>query len=405
MPVDEALARLLEAAVPAAEQETVSLHMARNRVLAADVVATVDVPPADNSAMDGYALRVADLTSGMALPVSQRIPAGSLPAPLEPGTVARIFTGAPLPPGADAVVMQEDCRQEGGRVSVAPAEVARLRPGANVRPRGQDLCAGSVVLAAGTRLGATQLGVVAAAGHAQLPVWRRPVVAVLSTGDELQEPGTPPQPGHIYNSNRYLLLAWLEQLGCRTVDIGRVADDRAGTVRALQAAAASADLVLTTGGASVGEEDHLVAALSECGQLDLWKVAIKPGKPLLSGRVGTARGQVPLLGLPGNPASVAVTFLVLALPFLRRLQGDRASPPAGYRLPAAFTLAHPGKRTEYFRARVVDGRVERYPNQSSGVLMSMAWAGGFAVVPAGQTVEAGAPVRYLSLAELLDPPP
>lgn len=402
--VDDALVRLLQAAVPVTGREDVPLVAALGRVLARDILSTVDVPPADNSAMDGYALRLADLQASpmRTLPVSQRIAAGQVPRALQPGTAARIFTGAEIPSGADVVVMQEDCTSDGAHVTVSAEEVARLHAGVNVRPRGQDMGAGSVVLVAGTRIGPAQMGVAAAAGHASLPVHRRVTVAIFSTGDELLEPGTPAEPGRIYNSNRYALLGYLACLGCDVVDLGRVPDQREATCHALREAAARADLVITTGGASVGEEDHLGAALRDIGQVDLWKIAIKPGKPLLFGHITAAQERsVPVLGLPGNPVSVSVTFLVLALPFLRRLQGSSNPLPTAMQLPAGFCIRKAGGRDEYFRVRVTEGRLERYSNQSSGVLTSVAWADGLALVPAGTTIEELQPVSYYPFSALL----
>lgn len=404
--VEDARARLLAAAIAPVQSEIVPLNAARGRVLAADQRALVDVPPADNSAMDGYALRLADLRALPALPVSQRIPAGSVPAPLASGSAARIFTGAAVPPGADIVVMQEDCSEHDGQLQVNADVVATLKVAANIRPRGEDLVAGRVVLATGTRLGPSQLGVLAAAGIAEVPVWRQLRVAFFSTGDELLEPGEEPQPGRIYNSNRYALRGWLELAGCVAIDLGVVADDRAATVAALRAAAARADLVISTGGASAGEEDHLRAALLECGGVDLWKVAIKPGKPLLLGRVNDAHGAdaVPVIGLPGNPVSVAVTFLVLALPLLRAMQGTPGWQAPSFRLPAAFAVRKAGNRSEYLRVRMATGeggeRLERYPEQGSGVMTSMAWADGLARVPPGVAVADGDLLEYLPFSGL-----
>lgn len=404
--VEDARARLLRAAVQPVARETVALLAAQGRILAADQMSPVHVPPADNSAMDGYAFRLADLAAARAdgVPVSQRIPAGTAPLPLQPGTAARIFTGADIPPGADLVVMQEDCVEAGPQVRINTAD--DYRQGENIRPRGQDIAAGSLVLAAGTRLGPAQLGVLAAAGIATVPVWSRLKVAFFSTGDELLEPGVAPQPGRIYNSNRYALHGYLTALGCEPVDLGVIADQRPATEQALLAAAASADLVITTGGASVGEEDHLQAALRAVGQVDLWKVAIKPGKPLLFGHVPGAGGRrVPVLGLPGNPVAVAVTFLVLGLPLLQAMQGLAVRPRPALRIPAAFAVPRAGSRTEYLRVRLVPGAagpvLERHPNQSSGVLTSLAWADGFAVVPAGATVAAGEMLDFLPFPALL----
>jgi molybdopterin molybdotransferase len=404
LPVADAISRLLSNAHRVTATEAVALPAALGRVLAADVLATVDVPPADNSAMDGYAMCLADLLAAPSrtLPVSQRIPAGVVPAALQAGTAARIFTGADVPAGADVVVMQEDCTAGEGTVTVSEEEVARLKPGTNVRPRGQDMRCGTTVLAAGERIGPAQLGVAAAAGVATLTVYRRLRVAIFSTGDELLEPGAAPEPGRIYNSNRYALLGYLASVGCDVVDLGRVADQFADTCAALQRAAAEADLVITTGGASVGEEDHLGAALRAVGRVDLWKIAIKPGKPLLFGfaQNGTA-GEVPVIGLPGNPVSVAVTFLVLALPFIRRCQGMAQVRPEPLQLPAGFAVTRAGGREEYFRVRLEGGLLQRYANQSSGVLTSMAWADGLAVLPAGGTVAPGELLAYYPFPQLL----
>lgn len=402
--VDEALARLLAAVAPVAETATVELAGALGRALADDVVARVDVPPADNSAMDGFAMRLADLRAapGHCLPIAQRIAAGHPSAPLATGTAARIFTGAELPAGADVIVMQEDCEYGDHQVTVKTAVVAQLGIGDNVRPRGQDMQAGSVVVPCGSVLGPAQLGVAAAAGHARVVVRRRVRVALFSTGDELLEPGEAPAPGRIFNSNRYALGGYLAALGCEVTDLGVIPDRRAATERALVDAAACADIVMTTGGASVGEEDHLGAALRAVGRVDLWKIAIKPGKPLLFGHVDQAeRSPVPVLGLPGNPVSVAVTFLVFAVPVLRALQGLAGRPQQTLSVPAGFAVRKAGNRTEYLRVRLVDGRLERYPNQSSGVLTSMAWADGLAVVPAGTVVEEGQPLRFLGFAATL----
>lgn len=404
LPVVEARARLLASAVPVAETESVPLGAAPGRVLARAVTSRVDVPPADNSAMDGFAVRLADLVAGRALAVSQRIPAGSVPQPLAAGTAARIFTGAEIPPGADAVVMQEDCVYDEAQLRLRDG--VQLEPGENIRPRGQDMRAGSEVLAAGTLLTPGHLGVAAAAGVAQLEVFRRLRVAIFSTGDELLEPGSPPAPGRIFNSNRYSLQGWLGALGCEVVDLGVVADTLPATRAALREAGGRADVVITTGGASVGEEDHLKPALAAEGEVGLWKIAIKPGKPLLFGRITSTGTPVPVVGLPGNPVSVAVTFMVLGAPFLRACQGRTAVLPRPLRLPAGFA-ARGGKREEYLRVRRVAGEggdvLERYTNQSSGVLTSVAWADGLAVVPVDKSVAQRDPVDFFPWAELLSP--
>lgn len=394
MPVEAALARLLEmaGAAPITADEELPLAQVQGRVLAQDLVATLDLPPWPNSAMDGYALRVADWT-GQALPVSQKVFAGQAPAPLLPGTCARIFTGAPVPAGADCVEMQENAQvQDDGRVSFSQA----LHSGQNIRPQGQETTVGEVVLSAGTRLGPIEQGLAATLGNARLRVVRRARVAVLSTGDELIEPGLPLGPGQIYNSNRVLLCSWLQRLGCEVVDAGILPDDLATTRRRL-AELGDVDLILSTGGVSVGEADFLGVALREEGELALWKLAIKPGKPLTCGHF---RG-VPVIGLPGNPASTLVTFALLARPYLLRRMGVQAVEPLKFPVPAGFAWPKPGNRREYLRARLEQGRAIIYRNQSSGVLRSAAWAEGLVEVMEGSTLVEGDWVNFIPLSEVL----
>lgn len=394
MPVEAALQRLLAMAeaTPIVETQRVALAEAAGRVLAEPLIAGLDLPPWPNSAMDGYALRLADWT-GEPLPVSQRVQAGSAPEPLQAGTCARIFTGAPMPSGADTVEMQENAVLGGdGRVRFNEP----LRLGQNVRAQGQETRIGDEVLPAGTRLGPIELGLAASLGFAELPVRRRMRVAVLSTGDELVEPGQPLGPGQIYNSNRIVLINWLQRLGCEVVDAGILVDDLEQT-RAALAALGDVDLILSTGGVSVGEADFLGLALREEGGLALWKLAIKPGKPLTCGHF---RG-VPVIGLPGNPASTLVTFALLARPYLLRRLGVQRVEPLGFNVPAGFVWDKPGKRREYLRARLENGRVLPYPNQSSGVLRSAAWAEGFAEVLEGTTLAVGDSVRFIPLSEVL----
>ncbi|WP_313314198.1 gephyrin-like molybdotransferase Glp [Pulveribacter sp.] len=399
-PLDEALAELLAHASPLDGGETVDSFEADGRVLLADAVSALQVPPQDNSAMDGYALRCADVAApGALLPVSQRIPAGSVGHALQPGTAARIFTGAPVPPGADAVVMQEDCEVvEDGTVRVNAAPQA----GQNIRRAGEDIALGATVLAAGTRLTPAALGLAASIGLAQLPVARRPRVALFSTGDELVMPGQVPpaqmKPGSIYNSNRFVLRAMLQRLGCEVTDLGIVPDRLEATVDALRQAAAGHDLILTSGGVSVGEEDHVKPAVQSLGSLDLWLIAMKPGKPFAYGRVGGAH----FIGLPGNPVSSLVTFAVLVRPFLLRLQGMHDVAPKTIAATAAFTWPRADKRREFLRVRLnAEGRLERYANQGSGVLTSTVWGDGLVDVAPGQTIAPGDTVRFIPFAELL----
>jgi molybdopterin molybdotransferase len=407
---EEALDHLLAAAEPVTEEKLLPLAVARGRVLAAPLISPVTVPPLDNSGMDGYAVRCADVTQvGSALPVAQRIPAGSIGSHLDAGTAARIFTGAPVPPGADAVVMQEYCALAAdGRVIIN-----RLpQPGMNIRRAGEDIVAGAVVLPAGTRLGAAAIGLAASIGLAAVPVKRRLRVALLSTGDELTEPGQPLPPGGIYNSNCHFLRALFEGYGCAVTDAVHVPDTLEATRAALREAADAHDLIVTSGGVSVGEEDHVKPAAEAEGALSLWKIAIKPGKPLAFGhirKVGAPRGlpsvaggTAAFIGLPGNPVSCFVTFLLFLRPYLLKRMGVAAPLPVARMLISASDWSKSEERRNFLRARIAeDGRVELYPHQGSGVLTSCAWADGLVDVPARQTFEAGAMVRYLSFADML----
>ena len=402
MSLDDALERLLSAARAAqlAQTDTVSTFEALGRVLAEDVVSPLDVPPADNTSMDGYALRAADVpAAGTLLPVSQRIPAGTVGQPLQPGTAARIFTGAQVPPGADAVVMQEQTAAlDDGRVRIDTVPAS----GQWIRRRGEDIATGAVVLRRGERLTAQGMGLAASVGRARLNVWRRPRVAVFSTGDELLMPGEALRPGAIYNSNRFTLRGLLQGAGAEVTDLGIVPDNREATRAALRQAAAGNDLIITSGGVSVGEEDHLRPAMLAEGRLDLWQIAMKPGKPLAFGAVRRAEGGEALfVGLPGNPVSSWVTCLLAVLPLLRALQGMPVAAPRAIRVRADFDLPRPDKRREFLRARFnADGGLDLFPNQSSGVLTSAAWADGLVDNPSGQAIARGDTVRFLPLSEL-----
>lgn len=393
---EDALQRLLAAALPVAETRAVPLAAACGRVLAHPLTSQVTVPPLDNSAMDGYAVRAHEVgQAGTVLPVSQRIPAGTVGQPLAAGTVARIFTGAPVPPGADAVVMQEWCEPQGdAAVAIMRAPCA----GDNIRRAGEDIATGATILAAGTRLGAAEIGLAASVGMATLPVYRRPRVALLATGDELTEPGEPLKPGSIYNSNRYFLAALLEGMGCAVTDLGRVPDQLEATRAALRMAAADNDLILSTGGVSVGEEDHVKPAVEAEGSLDLWKIAIKPGKPLAFGQIA---GTAAFIGLPGNPVASFVTFQIFVRPFLNARMGMLPASLPVRRVVAASDWNRPDpKRREFLRARIdADGRAELYPNQGSGVLTSCVWADGFVDTPAGKGFHAGESVDFIPFAE------
>ena len=411
MSLDDALARLMQAVRPfdAAQALQVSTFDALGRVLAAEVRSAVDVPPADNSAMDGYAMRCADVpVAGTTLPVSQRIPAGVVGTPLVPGTAARIFTGAQVPPGADAVVMQEQCSAVGeGAVRIESVP----QHGQAIRRRGEDVHAGSVVLPAGTRLSPQALGLAASAGAATLAVARRPRVALFSTGDELVMPGevTPDQmkPGAIYNSNRYTLCAMIQALGCECTDLGIVPDRLDATREALRHAAQQHDLIVTSGGVSVGEEDHIKPAVEAEGRLDLWQMSMKPGKPLAFGVVrrradSPEQAQAYFIGLPGNPVSSFVTFFLVVRPVLLHLQGviDWRVRPTPMR--ADFDWPRADKRREFLRVRRnTTGGLDLFPSQGSGVLTSAVWGDGVVDNPAGQIIRAGDTVHYLPFSELL----
>jgi molybdopterin molybdotransferase len=404
--LDDALARLVAGAAPhrITQTESVSTFDALGRVLAAEVRSTLDVPPADNTAMDGYALRVAEVpAAGTLLPVSQRIAAGHVGEPLRPGSAARIFTGGQLPQGADAVVMQEQCEAVPGEGLGAVRVLAQPAVGQWIRRRGEDVRQGSVVLRAGERLTPQSLGLAASVGVGRIVVLRRPRVALLATGDELMMPGEPLRPGAIYNSSRYTLRGLTQAAGCEVTDLGTVPDRLDATRAALREAAALNDLVLTSGGVSVGEEDHLKPALRAEGTLEDWQIAIKPGKPLAYGSVRRADGGAALLiGLPGNPVSLFVTYLLAVTTVLRALQGMATSLPPGLPLRADFDWPRPDARREFLRVRLnAAGALELFANQSAGVLTSAVWADGLVDNPPGTPIRRGDTVRFLPLAELI----
>ncbi|MFT3821391.1 MAG: molybdopterin molybdotransferase MoeA [Rubrivivax sp.] len=403
--LDDALARLRDGAAAhrIAETESVSTFDALGRVLAAPVASLLDVPPADNTSMDGYAVHAADVAAaGAVLPVAQRIVAGVVGQALTRGTAARIFTGAQVPPGATAIVMQEQCEALPGeglgavRVDTVPAA------GQWIRRRGEDVRHGATVLQAGARLTPQALGLAASVGAAELTVCRRPRVALFSTGDELVMPGQPLKPGAIYNSNRFMLRGLLLAAGCEVTDLGIVPDRLDATRDALQRAAAGNDLILTSGGVSVGDEDHVRPAVESLGWIENWQLAIKPGKPLAYGGVRRIDSAALFLGLPGNPVSSFVNFLLAAAPVLRVMQGAPGDLPRGLPLRAAFDWPRPDKRREFLRVRLdAQGALELFPNQSSGVLTSAVWGDGLVDNPSGQAIRAGDAVRFLPFAELI----
>lgn len=402
----QALDHLLSHAHAVSEWEMVTTQAALGRVLAEDVSSLVDVPPLNNTSMDGYAVRTADTqVLGSILKIAQRIPAGSVGTQLEPGTAARIFTGAPIPAGADAVVMQEDCAIPEGQVEEVQVNTIPVA-GQWIRRQGEDLTAGKTALVAGTFLRPQELGVAASAGLTHLNVKRRVRVAAFFTGDELALPGESLKPGGIYNSNRDTLLACLKSLGCDATDLGIIPDRLDATRDALRRASKDHDLIITSGGVSVGEEDHIKPAVTAEGRLDLWQIAIKPGKPLAFGAVrksdDPAQGEAWFMGLPGNPVSSFVTFLLFVRPFILKLQGRDESTPQSYPMRADFDWLKADRRNEFLRVKInAQGGLDLFPNQSSGVLTSASWGDGLIDCPPGQVIQTGDLVKYIPFSALL----
>lgn len=408
--LDDAIQLILESIGSVKETEIITLDDAYGRVLAQAVVSDLNVPAFDNSAMDGYALNSADFgesdiqtegAKGKAFVVSQRVPAGAQGQALERRTVARIFTGAPVPQDADLVIQQEHALpQEDGSVIFTHWHSR----GDNIRLAGEDIQKGAEVIPAGKRMGVADIGLTASIGVAQLTVYRRPKVALFVTGDELTQPGEALKPGGIYNSNQYVLRELLRQQGCEISDLGIIRDSLASVEENLKKAAQTHDLILTSGGVSVGEEDHVKHAVQNLGELKLWKLAFKPGKPLAFGRVNGGKGTdgAWFLGLPGNPVASFVTFLMVVRPFLQKISGQEVSPVRTVRLQATFSGRTKARR-EFWRARInEEGWAEIYPNQSSGVLTSMAWGQGFVDVPAHTEIKQGDWVRYIPFSHFME---
>lgn len=392
--VDEARHRIIEAVSSVSATETLPLLECLNRILAQDIQSTIDVPPADNSAMDGFAVCASDVeTNPCKLSVSQRIPAGTATSPLTPNTAARIFTGAEIPPGADAVVIQENCEFSDDRevrLNSTP------KKGDNIRPRGQDIKVGENVLKVGQKLQPQHIGLLASIGVAQVSVFRKIRVGILSTGSELVEPGKPLKAGQIYNSNQTMLFQLLNSLGCDVQLWPAIEDSLETTIEQFKHMSESSDLIVSSGGVSVGDEDHVKPAVEQLGSLNLWKVNIKPGKPLAFGQISSSR----FLGLPGNPVSAFVTFLLFGIPLVKKLQGQSTQNPLSFYLPSNFSIAKPRRRPEYVRVRIENNAVEKFPNQSSGVLSSTCWANALALIPAEKTLSAGDLIEVFPL-ELL----
>ncbi|HFC92366.1 MAG TPA: molybdopterin molybdenumtransferase MoeA [Leucothrix mucor] len=399
MPVDQAMELLLANAIPSNKTETVNLMDAGGRILAEDLCSSINVPPADNSAMDGYAVRSTDFNGDekISLPISQRICAGAVGTELEANTVARIFTGASIPAGADAVIMQEICELEGDNVIIS----GPIAAGTNLRKTGEDIAVGDTILKVGNKLKPQDLGLAASVGISQLKVYRRLRVGIFFTGDELREPDQILHPGQIYNSNRYTLCGLLQNLGCDIIDLGIVEDTLEATRNAMQKAAEQSDLVMTSGGVSVGEEDYVRIALEELGQLELWRINIKPGKPLAFGKIG----DTPFLGMPGNPVSVFATFCIFAHPYIQKKSGATDVMPNSFMVSAGFEWKKKGYRCEYVRARIEkdasgNSSITLFPHQGSGVLTSTSWANGLAVIPPDRVVNKGELVEFIPYSEM-----
>ena len=391
IPVNEAISRILDAGSPVVQSELLGVEHALGRVLAEEVISAIDVPGYDNSAMDGYAVRSAECAEpGVTLTVSQRIPAGQIGVKLEAGKAARIFTGAPIPEGADAVIMQELCQQQGDNVIINTA----VKAGENIRRAGEDIEKDSVILKAGSRIRPQEQGLIASVGLAEVSVKRKLKVATFFTGDELVEPGKKLGQGQIYNSNRYTLKGLLQSVDCEVIDLGIVPDTLEATLDVLARAAANADLVVTSGGVSVGEEDYVRIALEQIGELTMWRINMKPGKPVAFGNVDNTL----FMGLPGNPVSVFVTFLIFARPLILKMQGAENNSSNVLSIRSGFEWKGM-KRQEYLRVRVRHDEAgtyaEIYPHQGSGVLSSASWADGLVIVEPGKAIHVGDMLKYI----------
>ena len=399
--LEDTLAYLLSQVPVITQTEQVDLQNAGKRVLAEALTSSISMPPWDNSAMDGYAVATADLAvegEVNSLPISQRIPAGHTGTALKAGTAARIFTGAPVPEGADAVVIQERCEKESGCVKFS----ATVQPSDNIRYAGEAFKQGDEVIPAGTILQPQHIGVAASVGASLLTVVRKPKVAVFSTGDELIQPGGQLGDGQIFDSNKPTFIALLQSLGCDLIDLGHIPDSLQATTDALATASQNADLILTSGGVSVGEEDYVKAAVETQGQLSLWKVAIRPGKPLAFGTVN----NVPVIGVPGNPVALFVTFTVFVRPFLLRMMSVTNYHAPSFKVPIGFDWQKPDKRREFMRVKMVQNEnninvLEPYPSRSSGILNSVSWADGLAVIPENTELKQGDLVEFWPFTGLL----
>jgi len=401
MSVDEALEFLLDASVTTEKKESVSLDNSLGRILAFDIHSTINVPGFDNSAMDGYAIALSNnqlLQNNLSFNIVDRIPAGSTGNELNKGCAARIFTGAPIPKGANTVIMQEECEvsEDGTQITIARA----IKLNENIRPTGNDIVEDDVILSSGKQIQPQDISLASSVGVGELIVYKKIKVGVFFTGDELVEPGTPLSSGKIYNSNRYALVALLGQVGCEVINLGNIEDKFSATCDALEALESQCDLIMTTGGVSVGEEDHVKPAVESLGELNLWKIRMKPGKPLAYGKVK----QTPFIGLPGNPVSSFVTFCIFSLPFIKKMQGNNNYQSKIIKVKANFECKRAKPRREYARARIDHSEntpvANLYPKQGSDVMSSIVWADGLVEIPENRTFEAGELLNYYPLSEL-----
>ena len=398
---DEALEFLLDASTATEKKESVSLDNSLSRILASDIHSTINVPGFDNSAMDGYAIALNDnqlLEKNLSFDVVDRIPAGSTGNELNKGCAARIFTGAPIPKGANTVIMQEECEVSEDGAQITITRVIKLNE--NIRPTGNDILENDVILSSGKQIQPQDISLASSVGVGELTVYKKIKVGVFFTGDELVEPGIPLSSGQIYNSNRYALVALLEQVGCEVINLGNIEDKFSATCDALESLESQCDLIMTTGGVSVGEEDHVKPAVESLGEINLWKIRMKPGKPLAYGKVK----QTPFIGLPGNPVSSFVTFCIFSLPFIKKMQGNNNYQSKIIKVKANFECKRAKPRREYARARIDYSEstpvANLYPKQGSDVMSSIVWADGLVEIPENKTVELGELLNYYPLSEL-----
>ena len=401
MSADDALSFLIDSASVTAMTEAVSLDDSLGRILASDIHSTINVPGFDNSAMDGYAIALNDTQvaqENLSFDVVDRIAAGSTGNDLKIGNAARIFTGAPIPNGANTVVMQEECTLSEDKSQITVKRAINLNE--NIRPTGNDILKDNVILSSGRQIKPQDISLAASVGVGELVVFKKIKVGVFFTGDELVEPGNPLTPGKIYNSNRYALVALLKQVGCDVINLGNIEDKLDATCEALEALESQCDLIMTTGGVSVGEEDHVKPAVEKLGELNLWKIRMKPGKPLAYGKVK----QTPFIGLPGNPVSSFVTFCIFSLPFIKKMQGNSNYESKILKVKTNFDCKHAKPRREYARVRI-DHSTETplanlFPKQGSDVMSSVVWADGIVEIPENTTFETGTILNYYSMSEL-----